>query len=39
LKSCPFPKLLIELGEDGALAEIKKAVKKTVGIKKVRELL
>ena len=39
LKSCPFPKLIIELGEAGVLAEIKKAVKKSVGMKKVRELM
>lgn len=39
LRSCPFPALILSLGEDGVLAEIKKAVKKTVGIKKVRELM
>jgi len=39
LKSCPFPKLLLNLGEEGILAEIRKAVKRTVGIKKVRELI
>ena len=39
LKNCPFPKMLLELGEAGVLAEIKKAVKKSVGIKKVRTLL
>ncbi len=39
LKNCPFPSLLLALGEDGVLAEIKKAVKKTVGIKKVRQLI
>ena len=39
LKSCSFPTFIIELGEDGILAEIKKAVKKTVGIKKVRQLI
>ena len=31
LKTCPFPKLIIALGEDDVTAEIKKAVKKTVG--------
>jgi len=39
LKSCPFPSLILEMGETGVLAEIKKAVKRTVGIKKVRQLL
>ena len=39
LRSCPFPALLLELGEAGVLAEIKKAVKKTVGRKKVVELM
>lgn len=39
LKSCPFPTQIIELGTDGVLAEIKKAVKKTVGKKKAKELV
>ena len=39
LKSYPFPEMLLDLGEVGLLAEIKKAVKKSVGIKKVRALL
>jgi len=39
LKSCPFPSLIIELGVDGVLAEIKKAVKKTVGRKKAEQLV
>jgi len=39
LKNCPLPTLILELGEDGVLGEIKKAVKRTVGIKKVRELI
>jgi transposase len=39
LKSCPFPALILTLGEDGVLAEVKKAVKKTVGMKKVRQLI
>ena len=39
LKSCPFPSLILEMGEAEVLLEIKKAVKKTVGLKKVRELM
>jgi len=39
LKSCPFPSMIIVLGEDGVLTEIKKSVKKTVGMKKVRQLM
>jgi transposase len=39
LKNCPFPSMLLDLGEAGVLAEVKKAVKKTVGMKKVRQLL
>jgi len=39
LKSCPFPSLILSLSEEDILAEIKKAIKKTVGIKKVRELI
>ncbi len=39
LKSCPFPSLILQLGEEGVLAEINKAVKKTVGPKKARELV
>jgi transposase len=39
LKSFPFPAFILELDEDGILAEIKKAVKKTVGLKKVRQLI
>jgi transposase len=39
LKSCPFPVFILAMGEDNVLAEIKKTVKKTVGIKKVRELM
>lgn len=39
LKSCPFPSLILELGIDGVLAEIKKAVKKTVGRKKAQQLV
>jgi len=39
LKSCPFPSFILSLGEEGVFAEIKKAVKKTVGMKKVRQLI
>jgi transposase len=39
LRSCPFPVFILSLGEDGVLKEVKKAVKKTVGIKKVRQLI
>lgn len=39
LKSCPFPNLILELGVDGVLLEIRKAVKKTVGIKKAKQLV
>jgi transposase len=39
LKSCPFPSLILELGVDGVLEEIKKAVKKTVGYQKVKQLI
>src|SRR5680860_180387 len=39
LKSCPFPSLILELGVNGVLAEIKKAVKRTVGRKKAEQLV
>ena len=39
LKVCPFPRYILELGTDGVLAEIKKAVKKTVGWKRARLLV
>jgi len=39
LRSCPFPALILAMGETVVLAEIKKAVKKTVGMKKVGELM
>jgi len=39
LKSCPFPTIILSMGEDAVLTEIRKAVKKTVGMKKVRELI
>jgi len=39
LRSCPFPALILAMGEAGILFQIKKAVKKTVGMKKVRDLM
>ena len=39
LKDCPFPQEILGLREDGVLVVIRKAVKKTVGMKKVRELI
>lgn len=39
LKTCPFPKFIMKLGEDGVTEEIKKAVKKTVGRKKAVQLV
>lgn len=39
LKTCPFPADILSLGVDGVLAEIKKAVKKTVGRKKAVQLV
>lgn len=39
LKSCPFPSLILKLGVEGVLTEIKKAVKKTVGRKKAQQLV
>jgi transposase len=39
LRSCPFPALILAMSESDVLDEIKKAVKKTVGMKKVRQLL
>ena len=39
LKRCLFPSEILALGEDGVLAEIKQVVKKTVGLKKVRQLI
>lgn len=39
LKVCPIPKFILELGEDGVLDEIRKAVKKTVGRKKAAQLV
>jgi len=39
LKSCPFPTFILSLGADAVLGEIKKVVKKTVGMKKVAQLI
>ena len=39
LKSCPFPKFILALGEDGVTEEIRKAVKKTAGKKKAVQLV
>jgi transposase len=39
MKVCPFPSLIIELGVEGVLVEIKRAVKKTVGLKKAQQLV
>lgn len=39
MKSCPFPPLILEMGVEGVLAEIKKAVVKTVGLKKAQQLV
>jgi len=39
LKVCPIPKSILEQGEEGVLAEIKKATKKSVGRKKARHLV
>lgn len=39
LKACPFPKCILELGTEGVLAELKKAVKRTVGRKRAQLLV
>jgi len=39
LRSCPFPSFILAMGEAGVLTEIKKAVKKTVGMKAVCALM
>ena len=39
LKSTPFPAYILKTGEAGILEEIKKAAKRSVGIKKVRQLI
>jgi len=38
LKSCPFPSLILQLGRDKVLTQMKKAVKKTIGQKRVEKL-
>ena len=38
LKSCPFPSLILQLGRDKVLTQMKKAVKKTIGQKRVDKL-
>ena len=39
LKTCPLPRDILAMGIDGVLAEVKQAVKKSVGRKKVTELV
>lgn len=39
LRSSPFPAFILSMDENQILAEIRKTVKKTVGMKKVRELM
>jgi len=39
LKTCPFPAFMLAMDEGDILAEIKKAVKKTVGAKVVKRLI
>jgi len=39
LRSCPYPVQVLAMGEAGLMAEVKKAVKKSVGIKRVRKLM
>jgi transposase len=39
LRGCPFPVFILAMGGEGVLAEIRKAVKRTVGIKKVHQLM
>lgn len=39
LKTCPFPRQILQLGEDGVTKVIKEAVKKTVGRKKAAALV
>lgn len=39
LKACPFPKNILKLGTEGVLAEIRKAVKKSVGRKRAQLLM
>ena len=39
LKNCPFPQDILALGAEGVLSEVRNAVKKSVGVKKVMALL
>ena len=39
MKVCPFPGIIEKMGVEGVLVEIKKAVKKSVGIKKAQQLV
>ena len=39
LKVCPFPNMILELGVEGVLFEIRKAVQKSVGRKKAQQLV
>ena len=39
LKTCPFPKFILGMGEDGVTDEIKRSVKKSVGRKKAVQLV
>jgi len=39
LRDCPFPSQILEIGETGVLAIIRKAVKKGVGLKKAQLLI
>ena len=39
MKASPFPSQILKLGVEGVLAEIRKAVKKTVGLKKAEQLV
>jgi transposase len=39
LKVCPFPSMILDMDEEEVLNEVRKAVKRTVGVKKVRQLI
>jgi len=39
LRSCPFPAQILTKSEEEILGEVRKTVKKTVGLKKVRQLM
>jgi len=39
LKSCPFPSIILSMGEEGVLAEIKRVAIKSVGRKKVHQIM